>query len=96
MGLNNEVSLIMLDNAFLKELSERISRLLPAAENMRVEIRTKIEQALRSGLSELDVLTQEEFAAQSEALARAEQRIAELEALVGGLEKRLNELETAS
>ena len=96
MGLDNEVSPIMVDNAFLKELSERISRLLPAAENMRVEVRTKIEQALRSGLSELDVLTQEEFAAQSESLARAEQRIAELETLVSDLEKRLNELETAS
>lgn len=86
----------MSDNAFLKDLSERIARLLPAAENIRAELRTKIEQALRKGLSELDVLTQEEFAAQRASLARAEQRVAELEALVVELEKRLDELETAS
>lgn len=84
----------MTDNAFLKELSDRISRLLPAAENLREDARTKIEQALRNGLIELDVLTQEEFQAQSQALQRAEQRIAELESVVADLESRLKELES--
>lgn len=84
----------MSDNAFLKELSDRISRLLPAAENLRDDARTKIEQALRNGLSELDVLTQEEFEAQRQSLSRAEQRIGELEAVVADLESRLKELES--
>lgn len=84
----------MLDNTFLRELSERIAQLIPAADNLRLEARTKIEQTLHSALSELNVLTQEEFESHSQALQRAEQRVVELEAVVAELESRLRELES--
>ncbi len=82
----------MLDNAFLRELSDRIAQLLPAAENLRIDARTKIEQTLHSALSDLNVLTQDEFEAHQQSLQRAEKRIAELESVVGELEAELQEL----
>ena len=82
-----------MDNNFLKDLSDRLSRLAPAAEELREEARTKMEQTLKKALGELDVLTAEEFAAQTQALQRAEQRIAELESVVTSLESRLASLE---
>ncbi len=88
-----DVEQTMPDNSFLRELSERIAQLLPAAENLGGEMRTKIEQTLQNALGELNVLTQEEFEAQSQSLQRAEQRITELETLVGELETRLKEVE---
>ena len=77
----------MFNNDYLKELSDRLSRLLPAAEELRLEARTKIEQLLQQALSDMNVLTKEEFESQSRALQRAEQRIAELESTVKELEK---------
>lgn len=77
----------MLENEFFKELSDRLSRLVPAAEEIRIEARTKIEQALKKALSDLNVLTQEEFDVQSRALLKAEQRIAELEKALSELER---------
>ena len=55
----------MLDNRLIKDLSERLSALVPAANELRQETRAKIEQALKSGLSDLDVLTREEFEGQA-------------------------------
>lgn len=84
----------MMNNDFLQELSERLARLVPAAEELRADARTKIEQTLKQALSDLDVLTTEEFEAQSRALQRAEQRVEELESLVKDLEGRLTDLES--
>ncbi len=81
----------MPNNDFLKELSERLSRIMPAAEELRVETRTKIEQALKNGLADLNVLTQEEFEVHTRALERAEQRITELENVVKKLEAKLEQ-----
>ena len=86
----------MLDNRLIKDLSERLSALVPAANELRQETRAKIEQALKSGLSDLDVLTREEFEGQAQALGRAQQRVSELETLVADLESRLSALEQSS
>ena len=83
----------MLDNNFLRELSQRLSAIIPMAEELSGELRTKIEQQLKRSFSELDILSREEFDAQSEALRRAEQRIQELESLAKELDSKLSEIE---
>ena len=82
-----------MDSRLINELSERLSALVPAANELRQETRAKIEQALKTGLSDLDVLTREEFEGQAQALSGAQQRVAELETVVADLESRLTSLE---
>ncbi len=86
----------MLDNSFLKDLSDRLVTLLPAAESLRDDVRNKIEQTLKKAFVSLDLLTREEFDAQVQSLERSKQRIEELENLVAELEKQLDALNSAS
>lgn len=86
----------MLDNNAFQELSRRLSALLPAAEGMREELRTKIEQTLKKGFAELNVMTQEDFLAQAVSLQRAQQRIDELEEQIRQLEARMDSLDSGS
>ena len=86
----------MLDNNFLRELSQRLSAIIPKAEELGGELRTKIEQQLKRSFSELDILSREEFDSQTRALKRAEQKIQELESLVLQLDSKLSEIEQRS
>ena len=86
----------MLDNSFLKDLSDRLVTLLPAAESLRDDVRNKIEQTLKKAFASLDLLTREEFDAQVQSLERSKQRIEELENLVTELEKHLDTMNSAS
>ena len=86
----------MLDKNFLDDLSKRLSSLLPMAEEVRDEFRTKIEQQLKKSFAALDLLSREEFDAQNNALKRAEARIEELETTLLQLGSRLDELEKSS
>ena len=86
----------MLDNSFLKDLSDRLVALLPAAESLRDDVRNQIEQTLKKTFASLDLLTREEFDAQVQSLERSKQRIEELENLVTELEKQLDALNSAS
>ena len=86
----------MLDNSFLKDLSDRLVALLPAAESLRDDVRNKIEQTLKKAFSSLDLLTREEFDAQVQSLERSKQRIEELENLVTELEEKLDALNSPS
>lgn len=85
---------VMLDNDFISKLSQRLTALLPMAGEIRDELRTKIEQQLQASFAGLDLLTRADFDAQAEALRRAEQRVLELEALLAGLDARLEEIES--
>ena len=84
----------MLDNNAFEELSRRLSALLPAANGVREEIRTKMEQTLKKGFAELNLMTQDDFEAQAAALQRALQRIEELENQIKALETRLDQIES--
>ena len=86
----------MLDNSFLKDLSDRLVTLLPAAESLRDAVRNQIEQTLKKAFASQDLLTREEFDAQVQSLERSKQRIEELENLVTELEKQLDALNSAS
>ena len=86
----------MLDNSFLKDLSDRLVTLLPAAESLRDDVRNQIEQTLKKAFTNLDLLTREEFDAQVQSLERSKQRIEELENLVTELEEKLDALNSPS
>ena len=86
----------MLDNSFLKDLSDRLVALLPAAESLRDDVRNQIEQTLKPAFASLDLLTREEFDAQVQSLERSKQRIEELENLVTELEEKLDALNSPS
>lgn len=82
----------MKENHFLDDLSNRIASLLPKAEalgsEMKDELQGKIQAQLKSSLASLDVVSREEFDAQTAALVRAEQKISELELRLEHLEGR--------
>ena len=82
-----------MDKRLLDELSARLAGLMPAANELRYETRSKVEQVLKNGLKELNMLTREEFDTQARALHRAQQRVTELEKLIANLESRLDTLE---
>ena len=86
----------MLDNSFLKDLSDRLVTLLPAAESLRDDVRNQIEQTLKKTFASLDLLTREEFDAQVQSLERSKHRIEELENLVTELEEKLDALNSPS
>ena len=69
----------MFNSKFVEDLSARLSAMIPLAEEVREDLRTKIEQLLKSSFAGLDLLSREEFDAQRTALERAEKRIRELE-----------------
>ena len=82
-----------MDKRLLDELSARLAGLMPTANQLRQETQSKVEQTLKHGLKELDMLTRDEFDTQARALDRAQQRVTELEKLIADLESRLATLE---
>ncbi len=86
----------MFNNKFVEDLSARLSAMLPLAEEVREDLRTKIEQLLKSSFAGLDLLSREEFDAQRDALGRAEKRIKELEQSLGELSEKIDQFEAPS
>ncbi|MDA9901270.1 accessory factor UbiK family protein [Gammaproteobacteria bacterium] len=79
-----------MDKKLFEQLTERVAAILPKAEslqkNVREEVKDKIEEQLKKSLGSLNVISKDEFDAQSEALQRAQVRIEDLE-------KKINQLE---
>ena len=86
----------MFNNKFVEDLSARLSAILPLAGEVREELRTKIEQLLKSSFAGLDLLSREEFDAQRTALERAEKRITELGESLHELGEKMDQLEGQS
>lgn len=76
----------MPDNELIRILSERLVALMPVARELKDQARARVEEALKAGLAELNVPTREEFESQARALRRAEERLAEMEKTIAGLE----------
>ena len=76
-------------NSIIDEITQRVSSLIPVNNDIREDLRTKIEQTVKSAFDKLDVLSLEEFESQAQTLKRAENRIAELELLINELEKQI-------
>ena len=79
-----------MDKKFFDQVSERIAALLPQAEalgkNVREEVKNKVEEQVKNSLGSLNVISKDEFEAQSAALHRAQIRIEELEKKITQLE----------
>ena len=74
-----------------KLLGEIAARIAEAAEaNPARELEKNARAVLASAFARLQLVTREEFDVQSEVLARARVRVAELEAKVAALEARLS------
>jgi len=76
----------MINNDFLKALSDKISTLMPAANNAKADIQDAVYNTMQQAFSQLNIVTREEFDAQLKVLQRAEQTISELEAKIEALE----------
>jgi ubiquinone biosynthesis accessory factor UbiK len=73
---------------FLKDLSERLSNILPPAlQTMKKDCEKNIHSTLVSAFNKLDLITREEFDAQAKVLARSRQKIEALESKIQSLEK---------
>ena len=70
--------------------------MIPLAGEVQEELRTKIEQLLKSSFAGLDLLSREEFDSQRGALQRAEKRIEELEESLNELSQKLDQLDEKS
>ncbi|MBU1236297.1 MAG: accessory factor UbiK family protein [Gammaproteobacteria bacterium] len=75
----------MLDPRFFDELARRLSALVAATPAKDVE--KNLRALLASALGRLDLVTREEFDVQREALAKARDRLVELEAKILELER---------
>lgn len=74
----------MLDPKFLEDISAKISALI--AKTPAADIEKNLRALLTAQLAKLDLVTREEFDIQKELLARAQARLAELEAKLAALE----------
>ena len=72
-----------MDKKFFDQVTERVAAILPQAEalgqNVRNDVKDKIEEQLKNSLGSLNIISKDEFDAQSAALQRAQVRIKALE-----------------
>ena len=72
----------------LNQLAEQLRSLLPAAATQaHEEIRQSLKVFLESTLTKMNLVTREEFDAQSALLVRTREKLDRLEALIAELEK---------
>lgn len=81
----------MINKQFFEDMTQQLTRLLPQAEAAGEEARKTMAAVLQKGFASLDLLTRDEFEAQSAALARAEERLTQLEQEVARLEALMKE-----
>ena len=79
-----------MDKKFFDQVTERVAAILPQAEalgqNVRNDVKDKIEEQLKNSLGSLNIISKDEFDAQSAALHLAQVRIKALEEKVSRLE----------
>ncbi len=77
----------MFNSKFLDDVSSRLSEL--AASGPARDFEKNARALLAQGFAKLELVTREEFDVQAELLARAQQKLAALEARVAELEAKL-------
>ncbi len=81
----------MIDTKFIDDLARQISDAIPSGvKNMQADVQKNVHTLLQGALSRLDLVTREEFDAQSQVLARTREKLEKLEQLVADLEKKKN------
>ncbi len=77
----------MLDPRAVEDIAERISGLLPAdARVLREEFRSNARALLETALARMDLVTREEFEAQTAMLRRTREKLERLETRLAELE----------
>ena len=79
----------MLKTKFIDDLARQISESIPAGvKGMQADVQKNIHTLLQGSLAKLDLVTREEFDAQSQVLARTREKLQQLEQLVLELEEK--------
>lgn len=83
----------MKDKNFLNDLASRLSKALPdSVQKMQKDLEKNFHVILQSAFNKMDLVTRDEFDAQTKVLARSRKKIEELEASVKALEKHLKKI----
>ena len=81
-----------MDSFRIDELARRLlERVPPALRSMQQDLESNFRAVLREGLSKLDLVTRDEFDAQTRVLERTRARLEELERRVAEMEGRSGE-----
>ena len=82
----------MFDTKFIDDLARQISEAIPAGvKGMQEDVQKNIHTLLQGALSRLDLVTREEFDAQSQVLARTRDKLEQLEKIVSAMEGKKNQ-----
>ncbi len=77
----------MIDSKTIDELAKKLSELVPEGlKNAGDDLGKQFKQALQSGLAKMDLVTREEFDAQTKVLERTREKLETLEQKVAELE----------
>ena len=91
MRFANRYGLAMLNTKIIDDLARQISESIPAGvKGMQEDVQKNIHSLLQGALAKLDLVTREEFDAQSQVLARTREKLEQLEQLVTELEEKKN------
>jgi len=79
----------MFDTKFIDDLARQISEAIPAGvKGMQEDVQKNIHTLLQGALSRLDLVTREEFDAQSQVLARTREKLEQMEKIVSAMEEK--------
>jgi hypothetical protein len=79
----------MIDTKFIDDLARQISNSVPSGvKGLQQDIEKNIHTLLQGAFAKLDLVTREEFDAQSRVLLRTREKLEQLEKLVSELEAR--------
>jgi len=82
----------MFDTKFIDDLARQISEAIPAGvKGMQEDVQKNIHTLLQGALSRLDLVTREEFDAQSQVLARTREKLEQMEQIVSAMEEKKNQ-----
>lgn len=80
-----------MDTHFIDDLAQRLANALPPGlHSLRQDIEHNFNAVLRARLDKLDLVTRDEFDAQTRVLARSRAKLEELERKIAELEQRLS------
>ena len=78
----------MLNPKFIDDIARQISAAIPTGvKGMQEDVQKNIHTLLQGALSRLDLVTREEFDAQSQVLARTREKLEQMEKLVAAMEE---------
>lgn len=87
-GLSSQGAFALIELKKVEEIAGNIARLLPAGGGLlREEIRSNIRLVLESAFARMNLVTREEFDAQTALLHRTREKLEELERIVAEMEK---------